>query len=223
MAGASSPPGCSPSGPSPARVRTDLLQRGAAGPQPIRHHRVRLPVPAHSFPEEFRGRLLVPRLRHEAFQHLTFVVDDPPEMVPLAIDLHKRLIAVPSPTTGLHAFDAALADLGGERRTEAMPPEAHGLVADLDATLVQQVLDMPQRNRDPATKSVRSSRRQAKMAIHSVVQFPEANSASAPRSPVDGTRPRNSRISAAISPACVSNAKCPASRRCTSASGRSRL
>jgi hypothetical protein len=65
-----------------------------------------------------------------------------------AVDLHEDLVKVPAPVAALHPLDAALADLGGEHRAEAMPPKSHCLVADLDAALVQQVLDVPQRERE---------------------------------------------------------------------------
>ena len=42
-------------------------------------------------------------------------------------------------------MNPALADLGGKQRTEPVPPVPHGLVADVDATLGQQVLDLTQR------------------------------------------------------------------------------
>jgi hypothetical protein len=58
---------------------------------------------------------------------------------------------------GLHALDAALPDLGGEHRTEAMPPKPDGLMADLDAALVQKVLDVPQREREPDIEHHRQS------------------------------------------------------------------
>jgi hypothetical protein len=50
---------------------------------------------------------------------------------------------------GPHALDALSADLVGEHRTEPVPPEAHRLVADVDAALEQQVLDVPKRQRVP--------------------------------------------------------------------------
>jgi hypothetical protein len=40
-------------------------------------------------------------------------------------------------------------DFCGENRTESVPPEPHGLVADLDAAFVQQILDIAQRQREP--------------------------------------------------------------------------
>ena len=40
-------------------------------------------------------------------------------------------------------MDPLLLDLGGEQRAEPIPPEPHRFVADVDATLKQQVLDLP--------------------------------------------------------------------------------
>src|SRR6056297_446378 len=103
----------------------------------------------HCFLEEFQSCLLVPGLCYEALKHLAFVIDGAPEVVHLAVDLHEHLVEVPSPVAGLHALDAALADLGSEQRTEAMPPEPHRLVADLDTALMQKILDVPKREREP--------------------------------------------------------------------------
>jgi hypothetical protein len=38
-------------------------------------------------------------------------------------------------------------NLGGEHRTEPVLPKPHSLLADLDTALVQQVLDIPERER----------------------------------------------------------------------------
>jgi hypothetical protein len=56
---------------------------------------------------------------------------------------------MPPPVARLHPLDATLPDLGGEDRTKAMPPEPHRLVADLDAALMQKILDVPKREREP--------------------------------------------------------------------------
>src|SRR6056297_471711 len=103
---------------------------------------------AHCFLKEFQRCLLVPRLRDEALQHLTFVVDGSPEVVPLAVDLYENLVEVPSPVAGFHASDAPLPDLGGEHRPKPVPPEPNRLVTDLDTTLVQQILDVSERQRE---------------------------------------------------------------------------
>ena len=44
-------------------------------------------------------------------------------------------------------MNAPLSDLRREQWTEPVPPEPHRLVADLDAALVQQILDVAQRER----------------------------------------------------------------------------
>jgi len=38
-------------------------------------------------------------------------------------------------------------DRGPKHRTEAIPPEPHRLVADVDTSLEQNILDLPQRKR----------------------------------------------------------------------------
>jgi hypothetical protein len=40
---------------------------------------------------------------------------------------------------------ASFPDLVGEHRTETVPPEPHRLVTNVDATLNEQVFDLPQR------------------------------------------------------------------------------
>jgi hypothetical protein len=57
------------------------------------------------------------------------------------------LLAVPAPVRKRPMMKAPLPDLVGEHRTEAIPPEPHRLVADIDAPLEQEILDLPQRQR----------------------------------------------------------------------------
>ena len=55
---------------------------------------------------------------------------------------------MPAPVgQGARPVDPLAADLGGEDWAEAAPPEPHGFMADLDASLVQQVFDVAQRER----------------------------------------------------------------------------
>ena len=61
----------------------------------------------------------------------------------LTIDLHEHLVQVPSPLRpGPQLLGALLADLGSKHRAEPVPPQTNGLVANIDATLVKQVLDI---------------------------------------------------------------------------------
>jgi len=56
--------------------------------------------------------------------------------------------AVPDPGgEGAHLLDSLPADFRGEHRTEPVPIEPHRLMANVDATLDQQVFNVPQRQR----------------------------------------------------------------------------
>ena len=78
------------------------------------------------------------------------MIDGAPKIVAFAIDLHEDLVHVPSPMwPGAHPVDPLPADVSGEHRAEAVPPEPDRLVAYLDAALVQQILDIPEREREP--------------------------------------------------------------------------
>jgi hypothetical protein len=77
------------------------------------------------------------------------MVHGAPQVVPLAVNLHKHLVEVPTPAAGPLALNAPLAHLGREHRSEPVTPEPHGLVAHVDAALMQQVLDISKLERKP--------------------------------------------------------------------------
>lgn len=78
---------------------------------------------------------------HETFQHFAQVIGGQPQIVRHAVDLHQDHVHVPLPlpVRALH-LDALALNLGREHRAEPVPAVPHGLMADLDATLVQQFL-----------------------------------------------------------------------------------
>jgi len=64
------------------------------------------------------------------------------------VGLYEDLVRVPSPVRqGQHPVGPIAWDLGGEQQAEPVPPEPHCLMADLDAALIQQVLDVAKRQR----------------------------------------------------------------------------
>src|SRR5208337_4456331 len=76
------------------------------------------------------------------------MVDGAPEIAELAVNLHERLIQMPPPLRiAAHVHNAPLSDLGGEYRAKPVPPEPDGLVAEVDPSLGQQILDVAQRQR----------------------------------------------------------------------------
>jgi hypothetical protein len=92
------------------------------------------------------SRRLVAGLGDIGFQHLALVIDGSPEVVHLAVDFDVDLVEMPFPVcVGAHAVDPLSADLRGEHGAKPVPPQPHGLMADIDAALGQQVLDVTQR------------------------------------------------------------------------------
>ena len=91
------------------------------------------------------GSFLVACLRHKALEHLTFMVNGPPKIMLLTIDLHNDLIQMPAPAARSHPRDAPFSDFRSKERTEPVPPKPHRFVADLDAALVQEFLHVAQR------------------------------------------------------------------------------
>src|SRR5208282_6403569 len=66
------------------------------------------------------------------FQNLALVIDRPPEIAELAVDLHKDLIQMPTPLgKAAHVRYSPLSDLGGEHRAKPVPPKSDSLMADV--------------------------------------------------------------------------------------------
>ena len=104
---------------------------------------MRVAVTFHRFPEELQCRFAIPSLGDIAFKHLTLVIYGAPQVVGFTVDLYEHLVQMPLPirmsTKLLNPFSS---DLSGKHRTKTVPPEPHRFVADIDATFMQQILDI---------------------------------------------------------------------------------
>ena len=65
------------------------------------------------------------------------------------IYLHKDLIQVPLPITGLHTPCPAFFDLVFKLRAELVPPLPYGFIAYVHATFMKMVFHIPQREWKP--------------------------------------------------------------------------
>ena len=74
----------------------------------------------HCFSEEFQCRFAVTALGNIAFQHFSFLVNSPPEVVGFTVNLYEHLVQMPLPirmsTKLLNPFSS---DLRGEQRSKA--------------------------------------------------------------------------------------------------------
>ena len=67
----------------------------------------------------------------------------------LAVQLHVNLVEMPPPVPeASHPAHPLAGYVASEHRTEPVHPEPHRLVADVDAALKQQVLDIPEAKRE---------------------------------------------------------------------------
>ena len=77
------------------------------------------------------------------------MINGTPQIVRLPIDPHEHFVQVPAPVRVRMKMNPTLPDLRCKQRTEPVPPEPYRLVADVDATFGQQILDLSQRQGKP--------------------------------------------------------------------------
>ena len=104
-------------------------------------------VTLHRTLQEFQRSPAIPPLRREDLKHLAFVIYRTPEILRLSIDPDEHLVQVPAPLRKRPMMKASLPDRGRKHRTEPVPPVPNRLVADVDAPLEQNILDLSQRQR----------------------------------------------------------------------------
>jgi hypothetical protein len=74
------------------------------------------------------------------------MIDRPPEVDHLAVQLDVHLVKVPAPVPEApHPGDPLPANVGREHRTEPVPPMAHNFMADIDPALEEEILYVSQR------------------------------------------------------------------------------
>lgn len=84
-----------------------------------------------------------------ACEYLTLVIYSAPPLVHVAVDLRINRIKMTSPMpNALHPADPLAPDISSEHRAEPVPPRPHGFVTDIYAALEEQILEVPQRERE---------------------------------------------------------------------------
>jgi hypothetical protein len=129
------------------------LHRRAAGSQLTGDKDLNLAMVFHSFPEEFNGGLAIASLCDKAFQNRPFMIHSPPKIVRPTVDLHEHLVQMPLPVCSRpHSITPSRADLCGKHRARFVPPKPDGLMADVDASLVQKIFHVATRKRKSNTQ-----------------------------------------------------------------------
>ena len=125
----------------------DHSHRSPVGRKPVRDDRSRPAITLHRAFQKPECGPAIPPFHCKNVKHFTFVVNRAPQIAGLPVDPHEHLIKVPAPVRIPMTMNPTLADLRAKQRTKPVPPVPHGLVADVDATLGQQVFDLSQRQR----------------------------------------------------------------------------
>jgi hypothetical protein len=124
----------------------DLFHRCGIRAKPVSDDALGSAIFLHDALQKLERRSLVPLRGHHRFQNLAFVIDSPPEIAELAVDLHKHLIQMPPPLGEVAQMrNPLLSDLCREHQAEPVPPKSDGLMADVDPALRQEILDVSQR------------------------------------------------------------------------------
>jgi hypothetical protein len=101
-------------------------------------------VSFHRFTQKPQRSVAVPLLRNIRLQNLALVVNCSPEIVGFAVDPDENLIQMPAPMRPIPVSrNALLPDLRCEHRSEPIPPNPDGFVADVDPAFVEQILHLP--------------------------------------------------------------------------------
>ena len=77
------------------------------------------------------------------FLLFAFMIDRPPEIVLYTVDFDENLVEMPAAMPeSAHGLNPISANFGAENWAEAIPPVADRLMGDVDAALMEQVLDV---------------------------------------------------------------------------------
>ena len=124
----------------------DRAERCRIGSQPVGHNPARRKaVLLKQFHHEFLCGLCIPSALDEEIQHLTLVVDRPPEPVFTAADRNHHFIEVPM----IARSRPRTADIRRDRRPELQEPPPDRLVGCVNTSLGQQFLDIPKGQCEP--------------------------------------------------------------------------
>ncbi len=132
-----------------AALDTDRFHRCALGGQAVGHDGLGPAAALHLTLKKRLRRLAIPAFRGEDLTHLAFVADGPPKIVHLAFDLYEDLVQVPAPPgDGRQPLRRQrlipAANMGPKRfhQNRTLRSTALRAVADIDASLKQQILDL---------------------------------------------------------------------------------
>ena len=95
--------------------------------------------------KELKRSPAIPPFRDNTLYHFAFVIHSAPSRMGLPVDPDTHLIKMPAPQRIASMMNTACPDLRGTQWANAVPPVPHGLMAEVDAALTQEIFDLSQR------------------------------------------------------------------------------
>ena len=127
-------------------AQIELVERRSVGRQPVSRDRLRLDrlVVKEALQKSGRRLCVPPALDYE-IEDLALIIDRPPQVHPLAADPADHLVQVPARR---RLRPASLQPLG-DQGAKLDGPAADRLVADVDPSLREKLLDVPKTEAEP--------------------------------------------------------------------------
>jgi hypothetical protein len=100
------------------------------------------------FPHEFQGSPFIPAFLNQDIRNRTLAINGSPQVHLLAADVYENFVQVPDVERRI----TAPADPAGIGLSEFQHPQTHRLVADINATFGQQILDITKTHRETKIK-----------------------------------------------------------------------
>jgi hypothetical protein len=95
-------------------------------------------LPLQQLAKEPAGRSGISAFLNEDVDHVSILVDSPPEIVPLALDVHEELVQVPH----VSLTSLSTPKVPSVIESELLTPLPNGLVGDDDSAFCHEVLDV---------------------------------------------------------------------------------
>src|SRR5277367_975715 len=103
----------------------DLFHRRGIRVKPVGDDAPRPAIFLHDALEKLQRRSFVSLRGDHRLQNPALMIDSPPEIAELAVDLHEDLIQMPAPSDEpAHVRNPLLRDLRREHRTKPVPPKS---------------------------------------------------------------------------------------------------
>ena len=126
-----------------------FTKRGFVERQFVGNDLVRSFIPLHSFSQKLQRSHAITAFGDIRLEHFTLLVNGPPEKEAFIVYPDENLVEMPGPVREVRVLHALLPDRPREHGPKAVPRKSNRLMRYVNAALVEQILDVAKREREP--------------------------------------------------------------------------